>query len=204
MAQPRIMLFLIASLLSLQAVAQEPSQVTSYSLDAEHSTLTWELPATLHTVRGVAPEFSGSIALDPGEESKTVRVHAKVSVRAASMKTGNESRDKTMREKVLEADQYPDIAFELDGVEADWARLAASQPFDARVSGRLTIHGKTLPIEIPVSVNPTADAVVLSGSFPLRWKAYELHDPSFGIITVREPMKVLFRLRAVPDSPVSK
>jgi polyisoprenoid-binding protein YceI len=200
----RIVPFLVAALLSWRVVAQELREAATYSLDAEHSTLTWELPATLHTVHGVVPELSGSIELDPDEESKAVRVRAKVSVRAASMKTGSESRDKTMREKVLEADQFPDITFELDGVEADWARLAASQAFDARVSGRLTIHGKTLPIEIPVSVSPAADAVVLSGSFPLRWKAYELHDPSFGIITVREPMKVLFRLRAVPGAPVSR
>jgi polyisoprenoid-binding protein YceI len=204
MAQMRIMPFLIAGLLSLRALAQEPKEAAHYWLDATQSTLTWELPATLHTVHGVAPELSGSIELDPGGEEKPIRVHGKVIVRAGSMKTGNEGRDKTMREKVLETDQYPEIVFEIDGVEADWAKLQKAEPFDAKVSGRLTIHGNMLPIEIPVLVAPAGDAVVLSGSFPLHWKAYGLHDPSFGIITVREPMKVLFRLRAAPAGSVSK
>ena len=39
--------------------------------------------------------------------------------------------------------------------------------------------------------------VVLQGSFPLSWKQYGVYDPSFGIVTVKDPLKVAFRLRAV-------
>ncbi len=45
-----------------------------------------------------------------------------------------------------------------------------------------------------------ADGAVLSGSFPLAWKQFGLADPSFGIITVREPLRVVFRLNAVPEA----
>jgi polyisoprenoid-binding protein YceI len=200
----RVISLLAAALLASHAASGQTTQASHYSIDTARSTLGWELPATLHTVRGLVPEFSGSMDLEPEEAGVGVRVAAKVTARAASMKTGNESRDKTMREKVLETDLYPEIVFELDKVDGSWEKLAAGEPFDARVSGRLTIHGKTLPQEIPVSVAPASEAVTLSGSFPILWKAYGLHDPSFGIVTVREPLKVLFRLRVTPAPPVSK
>src|SRR4030095_10957964 len=61
------------------------------------------------------------------------------------------------------------------------------------------VHGKTVALRLPVDVQMLADGAVLSGSFPLAWKQFGLADPSFGIITVREPMKVAFRLNAVPE-----
>jgi polyisoprenoid-binding protein YceI len=192
----RIAAVALACSLSPAVVAQQPATVTRYAIDPGRSTITWELPATLHTVHGTAPELSGSVAIDT--DSQGVRlVHGRVAVSAGAMKTGNESRDKTMRGKVLETDQYPEIVFEVDQVEADWTKLAARERLAAKVSGRLTVHGKPLPVEVAVSVEPSAEGVTLSGTFALRWKAYGLHDPSFGIVTVREPMKVTFHLRAV-------
>jgi len=189
--------------------AQEPpsaggAAAAHYAIDAAHSTIAWELPATLHTVHGQVPEFSGSVELENGPQGER-SARGRVSVRADAMRTGNDSRDKTMREKVLEVDRFPEILFELDRVEADWSLLPGDKPFEARVAGRLTVHGKTLALEVPLTVEPSSEAVTLSGSFPLRWKSdYGLHDPSFAFVTVREPMKVTFRLRAVPSAPPEK
>jgi polyisoprenoid-binding protein YceI len=198
----RIAAVALACSLSPAVVAQQPESVARYAIDPGRSTITWDVPATLHTVHGKAPELSGSVHIDTDSQG-AVLVHGRVAVRAAAMKTGNESRDKTMREKVLETEQYPEIVFEVDRVEADWTKLAANERLAAKVSGRLTVHGKSLPIEVVVSVEPSAEGVMLSGTFALRWKAYGLYDPSFGIVTVRGPMSVMFRLRAVPaeDTP---
>ena len=185
-------------------LAQEPTPAGAaarYSIDAAHSTIAWELPATLHTVHGEVPDFSGSVELATGPQGERA-ASGRVSVRAGTMRTGNESRDKTMREKVLEVDPFPEIVFDFDRVETDWSRFSGDRPFEARVVGRLTVHGKTLPLEVPVTVEPSSEAVSVSGSFPLRWKSdYGLYDPSFAFVTVREPMKVTFRLRAVPSEP---
>ena len=51
-----------------------------------------------------------------------------------------------------------------------------------------------------MDVEVFSDHALLSGAFDLAWKAYGLTDPSFGIVKVREPMKVLFRLNALPAS----
>ncbi len=68
-----------------------------------------------------------------------------------------------------------------------------------QVVGDLTVHGRTAPVQLPVDVSVFPKAVILTGSFPVHWKAYGLQDPSFPVVArVKEPMFVNFRLRAVP------
>jgi polyisoprenoid-binding protein YceI len=135
-----------------EAEAESP-RAARYAIDAQRSTISWELPATLHTVRGTVPELSGSVELETGPGGEQV-VRGRVSVRAAAMKTGNESRDQKMREKVLEVDRYPEIVFDLDAVEADWSKLAGGGAFDAKVSGRLTVHGTRSLSRFPFPSSP--------------------------------------------------
>jgi polyisoprenoid-binding protein YceI len=188
---------LLAILLVAFDVAAQPAEL-HYAIDAAGSELAWELPATLHTVHGKAPELSGRVVAVPGE-SGDWDVQARVVVKAAAMVTGNASRDRNMREKVLETDRYPEIVFEARRIRADLSRFRPGERFTAEAEGDLTVHGKAQPIRVPVDVLVQADAVILEGSFSLSWKQYGLNDPSFGIVTVRDPLKVHFRLRAVPE-----
>jgi polyisoprenoid-binding protein YceI len=177
------------------ARAEQPAAF-HYRIQAKESELGWELPATLHTVHGRAPELSGTVDAVAGPHGDW-SVHTRIVVQAAAMATGNEKRDRNMREKVLETDRFPEIVFEARQVRADLSRFKAGEHFTAEASGELTVHGTPKPIQLPVEVYVFADHVILQGSFPLAWKAYGLKDPSFGIVTVREPMKVVFRLQAV-------
>ncbi|HEY1249651.1 MAG TPA: YceI family protein [Thermoanaerobaculia bacterium] len=190
----RVVFFVAAVFVSWWASAQ-PAEL-HYAIDAAGSELGWELPATLHTVHGKAPELSGTVDAvlkDNGEWS----IQAHVVVKAAAMVTGNASRDRNMREKVLETDRYPEIVFEARRVRADLSRLRPGERVTAEAEGDLTVHGKPASIRVPVDVLIQADGVILEGTFPLSWKQYGLHDPSFGVVTVRDPLKVHFRLRAV-------
>ena len=54
-------LFLAASF----AAGEEPAG-DHYRIEASGSELTWELPATLHTVHGRAPQISGRLDATPG------------------------------------------------------------------------------------------------------------------------------------------
>ena len=188
---------LVAALVSAVLVAEEPASAYHYRIDAGGSELTWELPATLHTVHGRAPELSGTVDAAAGEHGDW-SIQARVAVKAAAMVTGNEKRDRNMREKVLETDRFPEIVFEAHRLRADLSRFKAGERFTVEVEGDLTVHGRAAAIRVPVDVSVRADAVILEGSFPLPWKQYGLNDPSFGIVTVREPLKVTFRLKAMP------
>ena len=186
----------ILVVLGLRSVCGEQLSPLHYRILAAGSDLSWELPATLHTVHGKVPEFSGRVDAVPGSGGEW-HIQARVAVRAAAMVTGNASRDRTMREKVLETDRFPEIVFESRQVTADLSRFKIGEHFTVETIGDLTVHGKAASIQLPVDVYVFADHVIVQGSFPLPWKRYGLHDPSFGIVTVREPMKVLFRLKAV-------
>ena len=190
----RTALFLAAAVLAPRIAAAQPAEL-HYTIDSAGSELAWELPATLHTVHGKAPELSGSVDAVPGENGAW-DIQARVVVKAAAMVTGNASRDRNMREKVLETDRYPEIVFEARRIRADLSRLRPGERFTAEAEGDLTVHGKTAPLRVPIDVLVQADSVVLEGSFPLSWKQYELNDPSFGIVTVRDPLKVKFRFIA--------
>jgi polyisoprenoid-binding protein YceI len=186
----------LAGLALAAAVLAQGSLPAKYTIDPAGSEITWDLPATLHTVHGKVPKLSGTVETEAG-------LKARVVVEAAPMATGNEKRDATMRERVLEVAKFPEIVFESDAIEADTSKLAAGQPIAGKVKGTLTVHGKALPIECVVQAKPEGNAVTLSGGFALAWKRYELWDPSFGIIKVREPIQVKFRLKAVPASGIS-
>src|SRR5690349_4686097 len=191
---------LVAVLSSAILAAEEPASAYHYRIDAGGSELTWELPATLHTVHGRAPELSGTI--DAAAEARGEwSIQARVTVKAAAMVTGSEKRDRNMREKVLETGRFPEIVFEARRIRADLVRLKPGERFTAEVEGDLTVHGKAAPVRVPVDVSVSADSVTLQGFFALSWKQYGLNDPSFGIVAVHDPLKVQFRLRAVPVSP---
>lgn len=187
-------------LLGLAALGADQPSPLHYRIRASGSDLGWELPATLHTVHGKAPEVSGALDAEPAGNGDW-KVHVRIVVAAGAMTTGNESRDKKMREKVLETARFPEIVFESTQVKADLSRLRTGEHFTVEVLGELSIHGKAVSIQLPVDVYVFADHVVAQGSFPLAWKQYGLADPSFGLITVKEPMKVLFRLDAAPVGP---
>ena len=93
------------------------------------------------------------------------------------MVTGNASRDRNMREKILETDRFPEIVFEARQITADLSRFRTGEHFTVEVSGDLTVHGTAAPIQLPVDVYVFPDHVVLQGSFPLPWKQYGLARP---------------------------
>lgn len=185
-------------LTAVAAPAEQPAAALHYRVQPAGSELTWELPATLHTVHGKVPDVSGTVDAIPASGGG-FDIHARIVVKAATMATGNASRDRTMREKVLETDRFPEIVFEARQVTADLSLFKPGEHLTVEVVGELTVHGKSLSIQLPIDVSVASDHVVLQGTFPLSWKQFGVHDPSFGIVTVRDPMKVLFRLRAEPS-----
>jgi polyisoprenoid-binding protein YceI len=188
----------LALLLAAPFAAGEEPAGYHFRIEATGSELTWELPATLHTVHGRAPQISGTLDAIPGTAGDW-KVQSRIVVAAAAMESGSESRDRKMREKTLEVDKYPEIVFEARRVVGDLSKLRPGERGTVEVTGDLTVHGKTVSVRLPVDVQLLEGGAVLSGSFPLAWKQFGLADPSFGIITVREPMKIAFRLNAVTE-----
>lgn len=175
-----------------------PTRPLRYKIEVAGSSIRWELPATFEPIKGIVPLFRGFVEADP-LSSGGWDVRGRIVVPAASMRTGNRLRDRTLREKVLETGRFPEIVFELRRFTGDLSRFHPGETFTVQVAGDLTVHGKSAPVQLPVDVSVFPKAVELRGSFPVHWKSYGLEDPSFPVVArIKEPMQVAFRLRAVP------
>jgi len=178
---------------------QRPARPLRYRIEVAGSSVRWELPASFRPILGIVPLFHGFVEADP-LSSGAWDVRCRIVVPAASMRTGSQLRDRTLREKVLETDRFPEIVFELRRFTGDLSRFRLGETFSVEAAGDLPVHGKNAPVQLPVDVSVFPGAVVLRGSFPVHWKSYGLQDPSFPVVArVNEPMQVDFRLRAVPS-----
>ncbi len=103
--------------------------------------------------------------------------------------------ESTMKQKVIETDKYPLIAFD--------ARAASAEPlgggrFRANLSGQLTLHGVARPLLIPVQVTPMGDMLRAGGEFSLLQTDYgiTLVVVAGGALKVKDELKFVFDMVA--------
>ena len=80
-----------------------------FSVLPDRSSIRFDAQATGHTVHGVTHQVSGEVVFDPDDLARKAEVSFRV--QAATLATGNKSRDKKMRESHLETTRHPVIAF---------------------------------------------------------------------------------------------
>ena len=94
------------------------------------------------TVKGRFMDFAGAISLD---EDDIRGSSVETTIKAASINTGNKTRDKHLRSAdFLDAEKYPEIRFQSTSVERGRDRDAL------RVTGTLTIKGVSREIVLDV------------------------------------------------------
>ena len=105
-----------------------------------------------------------------------------VVVHLVDMHTGIGLRDTHMRH-AMRADTFPDIRFELGGVEAGATRGDTTA---ATFQGNMTIHGVTRAIRVPGYVVLHAAGADVTATFPLDMREYGIDPPTrfFGAIRV--------------------
>lgn len=114
-----------------------------YAVDPNHTTVGFKTKHMMvTTVHGKFKEWSGQVE---GEEGKPETAVVTGAIKAASIDTGNETRDKDVREKVLDAEHYPEITYRSTKVEP-----VGDHRY--RVTGDLTIAGKTRPVILEVDI----------------------------------------------------
>jgi polyisoprenoid-binding protein YceI len=179
-----------------RALSAQPAETgpIRYRLVASRSLFRFELPTTFHLVQGEVSGFEGEITLPRDGEP----AHVRVTVPAAALETGNARRDRNMETQVLEAERYPEIAFEATSVTGDFGDLKPGGTQTFQVAGNLTIHGRSQPVQLPIDVAIFSDHALVLGSFPLHWKDWGLTNPSRFFNRVKDTMTVVFRFWAEP------
>ncbi|MDH6108509.1 polyisoprenoid-binding protein YceI [Kitasatospora sp. MAP12-15] len=147
-----------------------PELTGDYVLDPAHTRIGFVARHAMVTkVRGAFLEFEGTAHLDGADPTRS---SGRVTIKTASIDTGNEQRDGHLRTNdFLDAPQYPAITFVSTAVEA-------SGGSDFRVTGDLTIKETTRQIAIDFeytgnAVDPYGNLRVgLEGSVTISRKEY--------------------------------
>ncbi|MEP6993172.1 MAG: YceI family protein [Acidobacteriota bacterium] len=113
----------------------------AYTIDKNHSDVSFQIRHFASKVRGRFGDFEGAIQADTAKpETSSVAFH----IKTASIDTGNTDRDKHLRSAdFFDAEKNPDISFQSTKITP-----TGKDKFD--VTGTLTMRGVSKEITIPV------------------------------------------------------
>jgi polyisoprenoid-binding protein YceI len=192
----------LVTLCALALAGAIPVRATSRSpvvleLDPAATQIRFTLEASLHTVEGRFTLKRGEIRFDP----VTGKAGGEIVVDAASGDSGNRMRDASMRDHVLEADDYPEIRFRPEKIEADFQ---TPDDLHARVHGTMELHGSEHAMTLEVTARRAKDHVRFTTRFAVPYVAWGLEDPSLLFLRVAREVGIEVtasaRLRAVDDA----
>ncbi len=179
-------------------MAAEPlGEPATLELDPEGCEVGFLMRTTWHKVLGRATIVSGSIISESGDLFTDGRVT--VEVDAASIETGNERRDSTMRESHLETRAYPKITFISTAPPDIISTVSDSSGAYGEVSfglqGNLSIHGVTRRVILPVTARLDGVTWIMTGEVRVRLTEYDIPDPSIVVNRVQDEVLVTYKVR---------
>lgn len=164
----------LASALLLGFPTDVQAQRIAATVDSTESVIEYTGSATMHNWTGTSRSVTGSLALDIDTPDSS-RVVVRVPV--ASFESGPDRRDRKMRE-VTEADQYPMVEFRATDIRpSHWGRTSNGHAGRWAVTGDLTFHGQTHPVEASVDVRVTDDSVRAHAQFPVSLTRFDVERP---------------------------
>ena len=112
------------------------------AIDPNHSEVSFQIRHFVTNVRGRFTDFAGTIVAD---KAKPEASQVEFTVKAASIDTAQENRDKHLRSAdFFDAEKFPEIAFKSTAV-----KVTGKDKYD--VIGNLTMHGVTRPVTLHVT-----------------------------------------------------
>jgi polyisoprenoid-binding protein YceI len=159
---------------TVQALLQEGKLAGSWTLDATRSEVRLETRHTwgLRPLHGVFRQVAGN-----GTVTATGDVSGVVTVAAGSVDTKNSVRDKHLRSAdFFDIANHPDLTFAVEG--------AAPADGGVRVTGSLTVAGRTRPASFDATVSATGDEVRLDGELQVNRADFGLTWNRMGIASM--------------------
>jgi polyisoprenoid-binding protein YceI len=170
------------------------------TVDSTESVIDYTGSAPLHDWTGTSRSVSGTLVLDP-ETPDSSRAVLRVPV--ASFDSGNNRRDRKMRE-VTEAERYPTVEFRATDFQPElWGRASEGHAGRWRVTGDLTFHGRTHPVEVTADVAINEDRVRIRAQFPISLTRFEVERPSILWASIGDKIRIDARIVARVQKPSS-
>ena len=142
---------------ALQALAGDGALAGTWILDPARSQVRLQTRHTwgLRPLHGVFRQVTGN-----GTVTAAGQVTGTISVAAASIETKSKMRDKDLRSaKLFDVASHPDITYTVDGMKPASGGV--------RVTGSLTVRGRTRPLSFDAKVAAAQDEVQLDAEVPV-------------------------------------
>ena len=111
-----------------------------------------------------------------GDTVEAVKIQADLT----QLTSDEDRRDNAIRQRGLESERYPTATLEL----AEPIKLGSSPTQGEAVRGtgraRLTVHGVTREVELPVTGHWSGSTIQVVGQFPVKMSDYQIRAPRFG------------------------
>ena len=161
------------------------AQALRFRIQPEASEISFRATSRLMNAAGHFSRFSGEVMVDPAVLTSG---RITLNIDAASLDTGIEMRDNHLRSSdFFDVERFPTVAFQSMRIEAAGRR--------ATVVGRLTLHGVTREIAVPIDVQITNTALVASGEFIVNRGEYAINYNSL-VNPIGNEVRVAFTFRA--------
>ncbi len=156
-----------------------------FRVQPEASEVGFKATSRFMNANGKFSRFAGDVVVDPRDPT-TARV--RLTVEVASIDTGIGMLDNHLRSsEFFDVERFPTVTFESQSVGMAGRR--------ATVTGRLTMHGVTQEIVVPVDVQLSETALVATGEFALNRNDYGINYQSF-VNPIGNTVRVTFTFRA--------
>lgn len=173
-----------AALLASMLAAQTPAKTVTVHLDTAQTAIHWTLSDVLHTVHGTFALKSGAISFDP----ESGRAEGAVVIDLDSGDSGNATRDRLMKQKILQTASYPQAIFRAQKVSG---ALQPGAQQSITVDGIFTIHGQDHPLQLVMTVKTLgADRATATAHFAVPYVAWGMKDPSTFVLRVEKQVAV--------------
>ena len=116
----------------------------AYTIDPDHSAVTFKIRHLLSKTAGSFNEFEGTIDYEPG---KPETWKAQAVIQAASIDTNVQKRDEHLRSKdFFEVEKYPTLTFKS-------TQVTDATDKGAKLHGLLTMHGVEKPVVLDLGIH---------------------------------------------------
>jgi polyisoprenoid-binding protein YceI len=132
------------------------------------------------TAVGRTGDVTGSITIDG-----TTLAEASFEVDLTTITT-NESRRDDRVQSALATDQFPTGTFTLTEPVDLGAAAGSGEPVEVTAAGELTLHGVTVPVEIPLEAQLVDDTIVVVGSVEIVFSDFDVEVPTSPVVVSAE------------------
>lgn len=179
---------LVATLPTAAPAGEADAKTYHVGTQTKHTNVTFTSEADVENIYGTTNVASGTVWLDLVDR----KGKASITVPVKHMKTGIELRDEHLRsEQWLDEKKHPDITFVTDGFEvAETNREKGIH--EAKVKGKLTIHGVTKDLEtaVRITVVPSEKSKILGeGDWVRVVTGFEVKLSDFGVKIPEGPVQ---------------